>query len=158
MKTEDAIKAVTTIMRHRDLLRKNMGDIAHILEDRALLHDLSKLQEDEIDGFIRINKAAREHPYGSEEYQRSADSEKQPGGCIHAHFSRNSHHPEYHEHDQCMGFLDIIEMVCDWKAAADGYGTMTLRESLPIHEKRFNFHEGQWWLIQQVVDFLEPPN
>jgi hypothetical protein len=47
-------------------------------------------------------------------------------------------------------------MVLDWKAAADTYGKQTLRGSLPHHRERFAFAAAQWWLIEQVVEWIEP--
>lgn len=152
----DALLALSTIIRHRDSVRLNVQRLTQELDRRALTHDMSKLSPEEVEGFVRINRTAREHAYGSPEYDESMDREKQPGGCIALHFSRNSHHPEFHESDADMGFLDIIEMVLDWKAASDTYGKMTLRGSLPHHRERFAFTEAQWWLIEQVVEWIEP--
>lgn len=151
----DELLTLATIIRHRDCLRANIQRLIHELERRSLRHDLSKLSTDEIEGFVRINKAAREHPYGSDEYRASMEREKGPEGCITLHFTRNSHHPEYHLQDEDMGFLDLIEMVLDWKAAADTYGKQSLKGSLPHHRERFLFTDEQWWLIEQVVDWLE---
>ena len=54
-----------------------------------------------------------------------------------------------------MGWLDIIEMVCDWRAAGVTYGLSGgLRESIKVHHKRFDFSAEQWWLIEQVAEFL----
>lgn len=156
MDVGDAVRALATIARHRDLVRANVQRLTQELERRAIVHDASKLSVDEVEGFVRINAAARAHPYGSPEYVASMDSEKGPGGCITLHYARNSHHPEHHDCAAKMGFLDIIEMVLDWKAASDGYGKMTLRGSLPVHRGRFMFTTAQWWLIEQVVDFIEP--
>ena len=185
----DETKALVTIMRHRDLLRANVQRMTQELERRALLHDLSKLQLDEAEGFVRINRIAREHAYGSPEYTASVDAEKGPAGCIGLHYSRNSHHPEFHARvyweccgcfrqtpeepkESCpvcgygfaqrrsdvsrMGFLDIIEMVLDWKAAADGYGNCTLRAGLDRQRQQHDWRPEQWWLIEQVVEFIEP--
>lgn len=154
--TDDALKALATIIAHRDAVRLNVQALTHELERRALRHDLTKLSLDEVEGFVRINAAARTHAYGSEEYRASMDAEKGPSGCIGLHYARNSHHPEHHALDSRMGFLDIIEMVLDWKAASDTYGKMTLRGSLPHHRERFDFTVAQWWLIEQVVDWIEP--
>lgn len=152
----DELKALATIIRHRDMIRLNIQRLVHELERRALAHDLSKLATDEVVGFAAINRAAREHAYGTPEYDASMAQAKEPGGCIALHFSRNSHHPEYHANDTDMGFLDLIEMVLDWKAAADTYGTNTLRQGLEHNRKRFAFTDAQWWLIEQVVEWIEP--
>lgn len=154
--SDDGIRALATIIRHRDMVRLNVKKLTDELSTRALAHDLSKLMVDEIDGFVKINKAARENAYGSPEYEASFRAAKEPGGCIALHFSRNSHHPEFHGHERDMGFLDLIEMVLDWKAASDTYGQNTLRGGLAVHRRRFEFEPEQWWLIEQVVDWIEP--
>lgn len=156
MTERDDLKALATIIRHRDSVRLNVKLLTDELSTRALAHDLSKLAVDEVEGFARINSAAREHAYGSAEYKASMDSEKGPGGCIALHFSRNSHHPEFHASPRSMGFLDIIEMVLDWKAAADTYGKQSLREGMVHHRARFDFAPEQWWLIESIVDWIEP--
>ena len=154
--SDDGTLALATMIAHRAQVRLNLHALMQEIERRALGHDLSKLSTKELNGFIRINRTAREHPYGSEEYRASMDAEKGEGGCITLHFSKNSHHPEFHESNASMGFLDIIEMVMDWKAASDTYGNMTLRGSLPHHRERFNFSDEQWWLIGSVVDWIDP--
>jgi hypothetical protein len=53
-----------------------------------------------------------------------------------------------------MNLLDIIEMICDWKAASDTYGQISFLESLEIQKKRYNLTSEQWYLIQKVVDCL----
>jgi len=156
MAETDGVKALATIVAHRDHVRLNMLALTNELERRALQHDLSKLSPTELEGFVRINRAAREHPYGSEEYRASMDAEKGPSGCITHHYERNSHHPEFFASPKDMGFLDIIEMVLDWKAASDTYGSMTLRGSLPHHRARFDFSDEQWWLIESVVAWIDP--
>ena len=85
-------------------------------------------------------------------------SEHGKDGCITLHFSRNSHHPEYYFNPADMGFLDIIEMVFDWNAAAKTYGTNTLSESLEVQRKKDigrTLTKEQWWLIEQVVEWIE---
>ncbi|MCY3784594.1 MAG: DUF5662 family protein [Chloroflexi bacterium] len=74
-----------------------------------------------------------------------------------AHYAVSPHHPEYHAAPIRMSFLDIIEMVADWDAASRTYGRTSLREGLSVHRLRFAFSDAQWWLIEQVVGWLEPP-
>lgn len=150
------VTALATIIRHRDTVRLNVKRLVDELSTRALAHDLSKLAPDELNGFVRIGRAAREHAYGSDEYRASMDAEKGDEGCITLHYARNSHHPEHHPHPSRMGWLDIIEMVLDWKAASETYGKMTLRDGLVHHRERFAFTPAQWWLIEEVVGWLEP--
>lgn len=153
---EDAIQALRTIIAHRDHVRVRMLPVLQELERRALNHDLSKLNKDEFDGFVRINRAAREKPYGSESYISGMRQEKP---TIELHYSRNSHHPEHFQGDSAtdMDFLDIIEMVCDWRAAWHTYGSQgSWRDNLNKQRDRYNetFSTGQWWLIIEVADWI----
>ena len=152
----ESVKTLLTILRHRELVSENLGKIGEELQSRAARHDRSKLQADEFDGFVRINKVARDHEYGSEAYIEGLASEGGESGCINLHYARNSHHPEHHKNDRDMGWVDIVEMVCDWSAASITYGNQSLRESVQIQHERFDFSEGQWWLIYSVIDWLNP--
>lgn len=152
----DRVKCLATLVSHVRFLRAGLLKVRQELETRSVVHDLSKLSMDEFDGFSEINATAREHPHGSAKYKASMVAAKKPGGCIDRHFSRNSHHPEFHEFADIMGWLDIVEMVCDWNAAAQSYGTNTLREALPRFREQHGFSREQWWLIEQVIDFLDP--
>ena len=151
----DETKALVTIMRHREIVAGALVLLADQLRERGRVHDRSKLVEDELAGYVRINAVAREHPYGSPEYKESMRSEMGPDGCITKHFARNSHHPEYHDEALHMGWLDIIEMVIDWYAASQTYGTNTFADSVKVQRNRFAFTEEQWWLIDEVVEWLD---
>lgn len=161
----DGIHVLRTIIAHRDHVRSGLQSLTHELEKRALRHDLSKLSPEEFPAFARINRAAREHPYGSAEYRAGLGAER---SAVALHYSRNSHHPEAHEVEhwaqnqgfwkaEMMGFLDLIEMVIDWRAAWRTYGTQgTWRENVDRQRERYAewFSESQWWLIGQVARWL----
>lgn len=141
-------KTLLTILRHQTLVRKYLLQLAHRLEERALLHDLSKLQLDEFGGFIEIQQIARGHRIDSEEYKASIQAE-----VVNLHLSRNSHHPEYYPDGLWgMNLLDMIEMVIDWQAASETYGKATLLEALPIQKERFKMTDRQYWLIQFIAE------
>jgi len=151
MLTEET-KTTITIIRHINLVQRFMNRIAQALEKRALIHDQSKFSEDEFGGFVQINRIAREHKYGSPEYKESL---KQVD-AVEKHYSRNSHHPEYHPGGVGdMSLFDIIEMVCDWKAAAETYSQSTLEESLPIQVERFKLTPEQVYLVKLIVRELD---
>ena len=148
----EATIVLAALIRHKNNIKANLGSLSAELLKRAELHDQSKLSPDELPGFIEIHNIAREHPIGSKEYEAAMRS----ATCIQEHFSNNSHHPEYHNCVSDMGLLDIIEMVLDWKAAADTYGMKTLRESLDYQLSRHGFTDEQWWLINQIVRWVDP--
>ena len=139
------------IQAHRETVRTFMNVLADQIRHRGEMHDRSKLQPDEFDSQVRINIAGLQYEYGSPEMLEVLREEKEG---IELHYKRNSHHPEYHYDIKRMNFLDIIEMVIDWKAAALAYGGQDYRKNLPSMRERFEFTDSQWWLIEQVVAFL----
>ncbi len=146
---ESAVLA--TMHRHLVYLREGLMKIRHALEHRGLVHDQSKFGSEEFAGFSRINATARQYPYGSEEYKSALRAERP---TIDSHYKNNSHHPEFHENLSDMGWLDITEMVCDWWAAGQAYGTTPWHKTLEIQKERFDWSPEQWWLIEQVASFL----
>jgi hypothetical protein len=144
---DPAIAMMATQSRHVTLLRRAMLGIRHQLEVRAEVHDLSKLGPEELPGFVRINATARNFAYGSAEYRASIRAEKP---AVEHHQKSNSHHPEFHADLAAMPWLDIVEMVCDWWAASQTYGTTPWDEVLRVQKERWPWPPEQWWLIEQV--------
>lgn len=149
---QDALNVLRDIHRHRDYLRAALHTIISRLEERAIVHDLSKLRDDEFPGYARLNAAARTLQFGTTEYKEAIQRERE---TVNLHFAHNSHHPEYGN----PNFLDIIEMVCDWYAAWCGYGTDkrpwrdSVEQSFEMKSKYLN--EAQLWLARQVALLLE---
>jgi hypothetical protein len=179
----DAFALLRSYSRHRDFVRLALTRIAHVLECRAIEHDASKMRDDEFAGFARISQTSRLHPFGSEEYKEALARERE---TISLHFSRNRHHSErpillgeaaererglpddatyWHARDaNRMTFIDVIEMVCDWWGARQGYGDSNLpwKETVRINleSKAKNLSPEQYWLAQEVAEFFsdDPAN
>lgn len=69
--------------------------IAHAqanLDERAALHDLSKLQEPEKSIFDEYTPKLKTSTYGSEEYKQFLT---EMGVALQHHYAHNSHHPEH---------------------------------------------------------------
>jgi hypothetical protein len=149
----EEIKTLITMQRHTTLVRQALHKIADELNRRAEVHDLSKFSEDEFAGFVQINRVAREHKYGSPEYQASLNAvEPNP---VKLHYSRNSHHPEYFGGGaNDMDLIDLIEMVCDWYAASKTYGQTSFADSVEISLDRFPMDYSTANIVRVVADFL----
>ncbi len=164
---DDAFGLVRSYTRHVAFVRLAVHHVADDLQRRALVHDTSKMLDDEFAGFSRINAAARINKFGSPEYAEGMQREKP---TIDLHFSRNRHHAEQTAklteaalvnggiaHD--MTFLDIIEMVCDWWGAQRGYDdnkrTWAANVALNLQHKGPMLTEHQRWLVQSVAAHLE---
>lgn len=175
--SNDAFGLLRSYSRHRDFVRLALLFVIQDIERRSLIHDASKMLDDEFSGFARINAVARVQKFGSEEYKTSMKGERP---TIDLHFSRNSHHPERPallgekaEADRGlpddftywaardgsrMTFLDVIEMVCDWWGARKGYDDpRSWRDSVELNfkAKAKYLSREQLWLAREVAEFLD---
>jgi pterin-4a-carbinolamine dehydratase len=138
-------------IRHITLVQSHMRRIAAELQRRALVHDLSKWTLDEFGGFVLLNEADKKYGYGSDKYKAALKAVNAVG----LHTSRNSHHPEFHpEGVDGMGLFDLIEMICDWLAASEVYGTTSLEQSLQMSIERFGLDEKQALVVRLIVEAL----
>jgi len=107
---------------------------------RGQEHDSSKLFGVEKEAFDKATPRLRDIEYGSEEY-RSTLREIRP--AIDAHYAVNSHHPEHYEDGVSgMSLFDVLEMLCDWKAAGERHanGGDILR-SIEINKERWGISD-----------------
>ena len=163
----DLFTTLATMAHHRARVQEGLQRVIQELERRAARHDLSKFTPDELPGFARINRAAREHLYGSPEYRASLKAEKP---TIETHYRRNDHHPEYWDdpsHNIGPGMMPVcalIEMVCDWWAAWTVYEghkapemRASWRDNMDKQRKRFaeTFSPGQWQVIDEISWLME---
>ena len=113
---------------------------ADLLRTRGNVHDASKLQSPEKEILDEITPLLSSLEYGSEEYMASAAK-------LNGHYATNSHHPEHYPARICgMSLLDVIEMLCDWKAASERHKTGSMQASLDFNRDRFGI-SGQLYLI-----------
>lgn len=120
---DSAPDTMAHIRRVQELLRVMVAELG----SRGLVHDASKLTGPEKSAYDRAVPEMRKHPYGSPEYKAATAL---LGPALEHHFAHNSHHPEhYPEGIAGMDLLDVVEMLCDWRAAAErppGDGTVKL--------------------------------
>lgn len=133
-----------------------MGVIQN-LQQRALVHDVSKLLPPEAGGIAESGADLHKLTYGSEEYDKALEN-IQP--IIDHHYACNSHHPEHYGEMGINGMdlLDLLEMVCDWKAASERHADGCLFRSLEHSRERFGISEQlQTILTNTAVRYLTEP-
>ena len=149
------IKTVAKIHKHISCVQRAIMNVAHRLERRAFFHDDSKFQSDELKGFARFDNMPEGLIYGSDEYKEAMSIIMKDNDCFDLHSKRNDHHPEYYVNVQLMPLLQVIEMVCDWHGAHRAYGNKgDWGESVRHNIGRYNFSEGQKWVIYEVSGLL----
>lgn len=122
------------------------------LMDRAIFHDNSKLYDPEKPLFDKMTPLLKGLTYGSEEYKKSL-AELKP--ALDHHYSHNSHHPEYYKDgiNDCNLF-DLVEMLCDWKAASERHTDGNIFKSIQINKIRFEMADQLAKIFENTVNKL----
>ncbi len=143
--TEDTLRHIADVKR---LLNK----VARALYQRSLYHDASKLESPEKEMFEEWRPKLDVLSVDSPEYK---DALAQMGEGLRHHYTANRHHPEHFERGlHGMNLIDILEMVCDWKAAA---ARKNEQVNMEWACKRFGFVAGGqlYCIIKNTLDALD---
>jgi hypothetical protein len=101
---------------HIEQVRKNIAMFVMVMTERAIRHDESKLGPEEKPYFDQESSLLKELVYDSPEYRESLQR-LEP--ALKHHYAENSHHPEHTVNGvNGMDLFDVVEMLCDWMAAA----------------------------------------
>lgn len=132
---EETYDSTQDTLQHIDTVRFYLSNVIQDLKSRAMYHDLSKLQPPEKEAYDILTPRLKGLTYGSEEY-RACLREMKP--AIQHHYEHNSHHPEHYP-DGVAGFdlLDLVEMLCDWKAASLRHADGNILDSITHNIERF---------------------
>ena len=107
------------------------------LNIRAFDHDQSKLESPEREIFDEYTPKLKDTTYGSDEYNGYL---KEMKVALNHHYKQNRHHPEHHENGvKDMNLIDLIEMLCDWKAATMRHADGDIMKSIEHNQKRFGY-------------------
>jgi hypothetical protein len=123
------------IQQVQNLLMVCIGD----LQERLLVHDQSKLVSPEKEIFDEFTPKLATSTYGSDEYKSFLAGMKP---ALDHHYANNSHHPEYFaEGIRGMSLIDLLEMLCDWKAATMRHNDGNILRSIEINQQRFGYSD-----------------
>lgn len=126
-------------MRHIETVRNYLDVVAMEFLERGEGHDQSKLQSPEVEIFEIYTPKLRGTTYGSDEYKQYM---KEMEVAIKHHNKNNSHHPEHYENKIIgMSLFDLVEMLCDWKAATMRHADGDILKSIDINQKRFGYSD-----------------
>lgn len=159
-------ECIRETQEHIALVKKFMLQIADDLIQRASVHDASKLESPELEVFTKVTPRLKTMTYGSDEYKASL---KEMSTALDHHYANNSHHPEHYvrcymctecsaeyaePRDTCscghnevklqpdmsqMNLSDIVEMICDWKAATLRHDDGDIITSIEKNKERFGY-------------------
>lgn len=140
-------------LKHIDRVRELLRIFENLLRDRGINHDKTKLESPEVEYFTEYTPKLSECTYGSDEYKQYLEELKP---ALDHHYSNNRHHPEkFREGVNDMSLVDILEMLCDWKASSERHNDGNILKSVEINAKRFNIDPQLTKILLNTVEMLE---
>lgn len=145
------------IMRVQELMLQVVTDLA----DRAKKHDQSKLEEPEVSMFAAYTERLEGMDYSADpdsDYQKCRqemlEEDLNPLGH---HYAHNDHHPEHFENGiNDMSLIQILEMLCDWKAAGERHRGGNIFKSIEENTKRFGLDPQTVAILTNTAKALWP--
>ena len=135
--TEAECKVET--IKHIERVRNYLRVITDKLTSRGIAHDKTKLESPEVELFTEFTPRLAELRYGSEEYKESLAGLKP---ALDHHYAHSRHHPEHFSKGiNDMNLVDIMEMLCDWKAAGERQRDGNLLKSIELNAQRFGYDD-----------------
>jgi hypothetical protein len=137
------------IFHVRDRLTMAVGELI----ERAADHDRSKLEEPELSVFNEYTPKLRDSTYGSDEYKTFLEG---MGEGLRHHYAANRHHPEHFEDGiRGMNLIDLVEMLCDWKAATLRHADGDIRRSIEQNQERFGYSDELKAILLNTLEVIE---
>lgn len=134
---------------HIARVKELMLECRENLMTRARVHDASKLEEPEKSTFDYATPRLAGSTYGSDEYKGFL-VELKP--ALAHHYAANSHHPEHYANGvDGMSLLDVIEMLCDWKAAGERHKDGSIARSLKLNRERFKVSDQLQAILENTA-------
>ena len=136
-------------LTHISNVRNAANEVVNRLHKRASEHDKSKLEEPELAPFVKMTPLLAQTTYGSDEYEKMLEELKP---ALAHHYAKNAHHPEHHKEGVSdMTLIDLMEMLCDWKAATMRHNDGNIRKSIEVNGKRFKINSQLIKILENTV-------
>lgn len=141
--------------RHIQTVQRFMGRAIANLMRRQERHDQSKLISPEVEVFDEFTPRLAATTYASDEYKACLAGMKP---ALDHHYAVNSHHPEHYPNFiDGMSLFDLVEMLCDWKAASLRHADGDIRKSIEINQNRFGFSQELKRIMINTLPLIEAP-
>jgi hypothetical protein len=106
------------------------------LINRGEIHDDSKLEDPELEGFANASSLS-DVEYGTPAYKEMLASTGLAETISH-HYAKNRHHTEHWANGiNDMNLLDVLEMICDWRAATERNRNGNIKTSIELNAEKY---------------------
>jgi hypothetical protein len=125
--------------KHIERVRHYIRFVTDRLTLRGVKHDAIKLESPEIELFAKHTKHLSNTAYNSEGYKMHLAALKP---ALDHHYANSRHHPEHFPKGiNDMNLVDIMEMICDWKASSERQKDGNLLKSIEMNATRFGYDD-----------------
>ncbi len=139
--------------KHIEAVGRFIEKFRIVLILRAIEHDKSKLISPEKEIFDEYTPKLKGSTYGSDEYKTFL---KEMGIALDHHYKENRHHPEHFKNGiSDMDLIDLVEMICDWKAATLRHENGAILKSIEINKERFELSDQLTNILINTVKDLD---
>ena len=139
-------------LNHINRVKELTVELTNKIENQISVHDSSKLEDPEKSFFDKHTRELKGLTYGSEEYKNTLAKLKP---ALDHHYANNSHHPEFHSNGiDGMTLMDLVEMLCDWKAATERHANGSIKKSLEHNKSRFQISAQLLSILENTVKEL----
>lgn len=141
-------------MRHMERVRNLLNDVVIEFLHRGRLHDQSKLAPPEVEAMAKNTDKLNGLTYGKKDYADNLEKEDLKAALAH-HYANNRHHPQHFKNGvNGMNLIDLLEMLCDWKAASERHNNGNIRTSLAENIARYDIEQQLAKIIENTAEFL----
>jgi len=131
--------SIEDTLKHKQTVTKYLNIIIKELIKRSEEHDNSKMEIGEVEYFDIYTPKLKDVTYGSPEYNEML---KELKPALDHHYANNKHHPDHFANGiSDMDLIDLIEMVCDWKASSQRMSDGNILTSIQKNQSRFGYDE-----------------
>ena len=139
--------------KHIEKVRKYIRIMTDRLTTRGVNHDAAKLESPEVEIFAEHTDCLKDLEYNSPEYKAHLDAMK---AALDHHYATYRHHPEHFQNGITdMNLIDLVEMLCDWKAAAERQHNGNLLTSIEQNAIRFKMSDQLKQILVNTAKTLD---
>lgn len=143
-------------IKHIEKVRQYLRIMTDRLTTRGVMHDKTKLESPEVELFTEYTPRLAETQYGSDEYKECLAGLKP---ALDHHYANSRHHPEHFSKGiNDMNLVDIVEMLCDWKAASERQQDGNLLKSIEQNAQRFGYDDQLKQIFINTAKMLDEVN
>jgi hypothetical protein len=140
-------------LKHIEVVMQLLATMQHEIALRMFSHDRTKLQSPELEMFEIFTDKLAALTYGSEAYEQCR--QEMLDSALGHHYENNRHHPQFFENGvDDMNLIDLIEMLCDWKASTLRSSDGDIWYSIEHNAKGFNLTPQLVKILQNTVPLL----